>query len=509
MSPSEVAEILTVNGIRYRRCEPPPPTNRGVTRSVLWSHGDAYVLGEVPDIIAVWRCHFCKDLVKLWKGMISNAKQHMDRNHKHQMLSIGATYRDRTPSSSPSVVTPSQSASQVIQSVEEERDAPRTKREVGQLQLTSYLPKVDRWRDLLLRWCIEKHIPFSSINVVTFKEMLMSVNPSIERYLFTAQTLSRWAEEDCYRSKEEMKRILKDRLSKVHISFDMWTTPSMTYAFLGIMAHFVIRRKTELFDLRNQTALLALRRVEDKHSGEQMGKIIVEILREYEIVEALGVFVADNAESNNTAIKHVLSVLDPSCKDPNTRRSRCIAHIINLAAKAFLFGSDTRAFEHDIEGEEENINSDRLKVTQTAWRKKGALGKLHNIVMYVRASVQRREAFENIKIGRKDVDGLTLQPDNQTRWNSHYHSIERALRLKDRLTIYINQNQEDLKADALSEGDWDHLREVHSALALFADTTTYLESNAQGAHHGCVWEWLPAIECFNGGNGAILRRPRR
>lgn len=97
-----------------------------------------------------------------------------------------------------------------------------------------------------------------------------------------------------------------------------------------------------------------------------MGKIIVEILREYEIVEALGVFIANNAESNNTAIKYVLLVLNPSYKDLNTRRSRCIAHIINLTTKAFLFGSNARAFEHDIEDEEKNINSDRLKVTQIA-----------------------------------------------------------------------------------------------------------------------------------------------
>jgi len=35
------------------------------------------------------------------------------------------------------------------------------------------------------------------------------------------------------------------------------------------------------------------------------------------------------------------------------------------------------------------------------WRKQGALGHLHNIVRYIRMSLQRREEFWRIVVGRK------------------------------------------------------------------------------------------------------------
>ena len=63
-----------------------------------------------------------------------------------------------------------------------------------------------------------------------------------------------------------------------------------------------------------------------------------------------------------------------------SRRLYCLGHVINLAAKAFLYGTEFDAFEKDIESTKEY--SDLLREL-TLWRKRGPISKLHNIVIFI------------------------------------------------------------------------------------------------------------------------------
>ena len=131
------------------------------------------------------------------------------------------------------------------------------------------------------------------------------------------------------------------------------------------------------------------------HGGEQIAEIIVAVIKEYECVEKLGVFIGDNVDSNDTAWRETLYQLHPG-RDPQASRSRCLGHIINLAAKAFLFGKNIEAFEATVDAVNDftSRESEIMKRAQDAWRKKGPLGKIHNITTYIRCSSQRREAFK-------------------------------------------------------------------------------------------------------------------
>src|SRR5277367_5563987 len=163
---------------------------------------------------------------------------------------------------------------------------------------------------------------------------------------------------------------LKKSLSQVHISFDIWTSDYQNYAFLGVVAHFVVKNGEKY---QNQAILLAIRRLYETHTCLYCAQILSKVLLEYDLAEQFGFFMADNAETNDVAIKAVLSTLRPDVKDFNSRRGRCIGHIINLAAKAFLFGQDTEAFENIVEGVNEStpLDSERMRTAQIAWRKKG------------------------------------------------------------------------------------------------------------------------------------------
>ena len=112
----------------------------------------------------------------------------------------------------------------------------------------------------------------------------------------------------------------------------------------------------------------------------------------------------DNLESNNVAIYEILKVLRPDIKDYASRRGRCLRHIINLAAKAFIFGKDSDLFEADI-----STYNDLLKIekARALWRTKGLIGKFYNTCVYIQATPQRRESFESCCSGitNSDLDG--------------------------------------------------------------------------------------------------------
>ena len=196
--------------------------------------------------------------------------------------------------------------------------------------------------------------------------------------------------------------MLAQSKSRIHISFDLWTS-SNGYAICAVCAHFVAS------NYRNCSVSLAMKRMKGNHSGESIAQIIIATLQLYQITAQLGVFVADNADSNDTAIEAVLTELRPELSTP-ARRSRCLGHIINLAAKAFLFGQDTSAFERAtaLEDENEPLDAQVMRDAQKAWRQRGTVGKLHNVIIFIRSSPQRREAFKKVQISDSTVDSKLL-----------------------------------------------------------------------------------------------------
>lgn len=72
-----------------------------------------------------------------------------------------------------------------------------------------------------------------------------------------------------------------------------------------------------------------------------MAQIVLKTLDDYEIRNSLGYFVIDNAENNDTMLKHISTEFWSHHSidyDPLEHRLRCIGHIINLAVQVFLFG---------------------------------------------------------------------------------------------------------------------------------------------------------------------------
>ena len=71
----------------------------------------------------------------------------------------------------------------------------------------------------------------------------------------------------------------------------------------------------------------------------------------------MGYFQADNAGNNDTCIQAILKEISPSLT-ANQQHLDCYGHIINLAAKAFLFSDDPDAFKLEID----NLEKLKLKI---------------------------------------------------------------------------------------------------------------------------------------------------
>ncbi|XP_044715950.1 transposase-like protein [Hirsutella rhossiliensis] len=135
--------------------------------------------------------------------------------------------------------------------------------------------------------------------------------------------------------------------------------------------------------------------------------------------------------------------------DPKSHRLRCQGHIINLAAKAFLFVTDNEKLKDD----------------------ERSLGKLHNFVVFVQSSVQRRQKFLAISHNRK------LARDNDTRWSSWYTMLRAALHLRGAVEGYSTNGWKEIVPETSSPEEWVILEKIKSFLEKLKMTTKALESS--------------------------------
>jgi hypothetical protein len=69
------------------------------------------------------------------------------------------------------------------------------------------------------------------------------------------------------------------------------------------------------------------------------------------------------------------------------------------AVKAFLYGKNAESFEVEISDLDlKKLEQKNYLELLAAWRKKGPVGKLHNIVIWIRRTPQRRQTFRNIEM---------------------------------------------------------------------------------------------------------------
>lgn len=365
------------------------------------------------------------------------------------------------------------------------------------------------FRQHLIRWVVYDNISFHKLEGSRFRSLLVYLNGRCEEHLPKHQTIREWIMEEYKHHKRTVIQALQNARSKIHICFDLWTSRNLL-ALNGIVAHFLGA------DYQPRTLLLALPEQKDAHTGDNIASHVARIIEEFKIEGNLGYFVLDNATNNNTCMEALGKRYN--FKVPY-RRLRCAGHVINLIARALLFGQDPDSFEADATV----VKS--LNEELGLWRQKGPIGKLHNIVTWIYRSSQRHDRFMKIQEDIHQRDGIQdytlyeLIQDNKTRWNSTKLMIERAINLRRAVEQFLDvekasysrnpsssQDREDNIAattildDCMTGQDWDILLHYKELLAPLHIVTNDLESRPEGSKHGSIsyvlsgLEWI--LECL-------------
>jgi hypothetical protein len=242
--------------------------------------------------------------------------------------------------------------------------------------------------------------------------------------------------------------------------------------------------------------LLAFRNLLGPHSGENIAASVQEVVQEYEIQSSLGCFVLDNVYSNDTAVETLGKAYKWPKNEHKQRRLRCIGHVINLVAQAFLLGEKQEVFEQALakaeQGEDEEDKGTKL------WQLCGPIGKLHYTVVFILRAPQRRQAF---KRGSDECEATDLVPkrDNSTRWNSIYNMIKRAIKLRSQINLFCSYTyKDDFKTEMqLNDDDWYILLHLAAALVHFENATMALQGQAKEGQFGTMGECIPIIEALS------------
>ncbi|KAK5997074.1 FAD-linked oxidoreductase ZEB1 [Cladobotryum mycophilum] len=330
--------------------------------------------------------------------------------------------------------------------------------------------------ELLAGFIVDTDQPFSIFDNSYIRKVFLEFNPSLSSQISWSRTSQRQCVNTLFLSKKEIiKQGLHNALSQIHLGFDLWTSPNRL-AIMAVTGHFLDQNGHQ------QQRLLALREQPGSHTVKDWG-----------ISTRLRTIVSDNASNNDTCLQHLFNILDPTMTSVkiSERRMRCYGHILNLVARAYLYGENSESFEQESQ--------------------KGPIGKLHNIVRFIRASPQRSAQFKKIVPEEHDHNDFLLHNasprevelllNNETRWNSTYLMIERAIEKQQQIQGFLGQNQleTDRKKripdeDILTIEDWRLLIEIKDILKPLWSQTMRCQGWGKGDSHGRIWEIMTGIE---------------
>ncbi|RYN60367.1 hypothetical protein AA0117_g13082 [Alternaria alternata] len=367
---------------------------------------------------------------------------------------------------------------------------------------------IQRFRQAAVLCLLDNNLPMELLSNTSFREMISFANPEAEAALWVSpRSVATYAMRLFRRLQPQVVHALSQAASKIHISFDGWSTKGGKRGFFGIVAHFADASGV-IQDLPIDLPQLA-----GAHTGEAISIAIIKTLNVYGINrDKLGYFVLDNAANNDTAIAALSRVYD---FDATYRRLRCGPHTLNLIGQAVIFGGDKDAYDNAAE----KLNIEEVYLQE--WRKQGPLGVLIDVINYIKTPRQyelfrefQRAANAELPVGERLKVFEPVKPV-VTRWNSYYAAFRRATQLQaaynsyaehhisrvaldDRRAIQLNNKPPDaptwMRSTGLTAADWAVITEYQDCLEPLKFATERLEGCGKAGNFGAIYEVIPVFE---------------
>ena len=199
-----------------------------------------------------------------------------------------------------------------------------------------------------------------------------------------------------------------------------------------------------------------------------MVELILDVCIEYGFAARLGYLIIDNTTNNDSMVKF-LAQLIPSI-DPAENRLHCLAHVINLAARAFINGLGPAHDPGMDDNDDATVPEPIVKV----------LFGIH----YIRRSPLRRTQYRNAA-DDLELPDVTLVPNNKTRFNSVCKMIHSALPQHLAIDQFMWEEQfehpagsmarKQLRKHLLTAEDWRELEVLYRLLKPFKSCTLATE----------------------------------
>ncbi|KAI1523680.1 Dimer-Tnp-hAT domain containing protein, partial [Pyrenophora tritici-repentis] len=380
------------------------------------------------------------------------------------------------------------------------------------------------FRHAAVAWLIDSNHPLSEFQKPAFRQMLKAANVEAAAALWTSHaSVSRYVMRRFDFMLPQVVIDLSKALSKIHISFDGWTTKGGKRGFLGVVAHYV-NSAGDLIDLP-----IALPQLTGAHTGEKIAEVVSKTLQQFGInSRTVGYFMLDNATNNDTAVLSIAQQMDLTAAH---RRLRCGAHTLNLIGQALLWGSNNDVYDND--RSELAVESELLR----NWREDGPLGVLLSVINYIRTP-QQLELFEkfqriaNAELLADQREVLAPVKPVVTRWNSYYSAFERAVKLQPAVNAYAHHHicrvrDEDtyaisrgnklpeaadwMRSGGLTAADWAVVTEYIDVLKPLKSATKRLEGrgkDTEGRVGGGLYGAIAELDLSPAYYAATLLHPR-
>lgn len=390
----------------------------------------------------------------------------------------------------------------------------------------SFIKRFDRghFQRLLMNWIVARNHPFSIAEEVELREIFQYLNPSValRSANLTHTTIKEKVAVAFEQHKHKIIEVLRKAPGLIHISFDGWRSGNR-HALYGVCCFFRDENN------RPCKATIGVPELGVSHRGSNIAAEILDVIEAYGIQDKIGYFTLDNAESNDTAMEIIGAELGFIGR---TRRGRCFGHTLNLSAKSILFGHKADAFERQLSGQAPLSAAEHL-----LWQKRGPVGKLHNLVVFIHRSdkltyllreIQQTSFEQSSDSQTKAKKPLDVVVDNDTRWLSQLYMIRRALLLRDSIELLVARHRVEFEQQRkskrgfgkkvaktpficeaehqLSDKDWEVLEIFAQILGYYECTIKMLEGDGQirqrkrgwEGSYGNIWDVVQGFEFLLG-----------
>ncbi|KAF6153012.1 hypothetical protein GIB67_021617 [Kingdonia uniflora] len=310
---------------------------------------------------------------------------------------------------------------------------------------------------------IKHEYPFAKVEHEYFRTFVNNLQPQFK--LISRNTLRTDVMAIYQQERQKLYKFLDKLQSRISCTTDLWSSEHTKDAYLCLTRHFVNN------DWVLKKKILSFVKMECDHTGEDISKVVMNCLLDWNIEQKLTTITLDNATSNDTMIANLKMNLNRGnhlILGGKIFHVRCTAHIINLIVK------------------------DGLAVLGDT------LSKIRDSCIYVKKTLQRKIKWKNAIDQVKIKSKRDICTDVSTRWNSTFLMIERALEFKEAFAR-LDQQEIGFKVNPTVE-EWELAKDICNCLKVFYDSTKaisgtkYPTSNIYFSEvceiHLCLMDWL-------------------